>query len=705
MTKKLLFAFLKLRYTSYLMLVILLVGVSITIYQVNRSQDSRSRAAGGTSQPPKGSFDGIDTTRWVAFGWALDPDTLDTITSTPDPVGYSTKAYIYVDLYVDNPAEGKEFIGRTVAVKYRPDLPKNINYPPYHGFEISIPEEYRAGWRKFYAYAIDSSGSGPNTLLKNSQNSALSYQTIGTKPNANSQISAIVDGSPLTISTADKFAGAIDSLTWKGKEFVDSYDHGREIQSAALPNGQTWGECFNPTEAGGEYDGTGNTSTSVLQALTASGNHLVTQTQMAYWAKANTYHENCGTQTNKIPPYPFNLSNYIMKKDVTIGFLNNNHIIDYKTSLTIPQHPVYNDTGYPNSFNWEAPTNYMPKAFSTIYTYDPATHTKTRKDPGYQGEVGFPVILTTPDEQYAMGVYSPLLPQSWAQGHGYKLFDLIKSNNVITSGCVYRSGEAIPGKTYDFQCYLVVGTVKDVTQGIDQIYDNPTVPPVPTRIPESTPTVPPPPTRTPEITPTSTPTPPLPQLTIENGGVTTTLNPWAIWLTGNNLDQQNAPFTAAVFGPNDALWQDKISVTSANTFVSFSLPNNIGPEGCNTTISPCQIQVQLKQTLTGFVSNKYSITLPIAPSNTPPLPTNTSVPPTNTQTVPTPSYLRSDFGGLGGAKDGKVDIQDFNILAGEFYSTGTNRKADIIKEGLSLNKVDIQDYNAFVGDYQAYLAR
>lgn len=71
----------------------------------------------------------------------------------------------------------------------------------------------------------------------------------------------------------------------------------------------------------------------------------------------------------------------------------------------------------------------------------------------------------------------------------------------------------------------------------------------------------------------------------------------------------------------------------------------------------------------------------------------------------TPFYLRSDFGGVGGGPDGKIDIQDLNILAGEFYQTKTTYKADIIKTGDSLNRVDIQDYNAFVGDYQAYLAR
>lgn len=86
------------------------------------------------------------------------------------------------------------------------------------------------------------------------------------------------------------------------------------------------------------------------------------------------------------------------------------------------------------------------------------------------------------------------------------------------------------------------------------------------------------------------------------------------------------------------------------------------------------------------------------------VPTNTPSPtPTDVQTSPTPTYLRSDFGGLGGTKDGILDIQDFNILAGEFYQTKTSFKADIVKD--TNNRVDIQDYNAFVSDYQAYLAR
>lgn len=104
--------------------------------------------------------------------------------------------------------------------------------------------------------------------------------------------------------------------------------------------------------------------------------------------------------------------------------------------------------------------------------------------------------------------------------------------------------------------------------------------------------------------------------------------------------------------------------------------------------------------------NSWTTTDLLQPTIPPVTPEPTATPDGGSQgTSPTPSYLRSDFGGLGGQKDGKIDIQDLNILAGEFYQTRTTYKADIIRTGDSLNKVDVQDYSAFTNDYNAYLAR
>jgi hypothetical protein len=82
-------------------------------------------------------------------------------------------------------------------------------------------------------------------------------------------ISAQVKGHTLTIASSPAFAGAISSLTWKDKEFIDRRDHGRELQSAASFDGL--GECFNPTEAGSAADGADSTSTSKLLNFVARG--------------------------------------------------------------------------------------------------------------------------------------------------------------------------------------------------------------------------------------------------------------------------------------------------------------------------------------------------------------------------------------------------------------------------------------------------
>ena len=93
--------------------------------------------------------------------------------------------------------------------------------------------------------------------------------------------------SEIVITTTDRLAGAIDSLTWNGKEFIDSTDHGRQLQSAAsfdcARSGEFWAECYNPTEAGSRDDGTGKTSSSKLLSMHAEGDRLESTTQMAFW--------------------------------------------------------------------------------------------------------------------------------------------------------------------------------------------------------------------------------------------------------------------------------------------------------------------------------------------------------------------------------------------------------------------------------------
>src|SRR5579885_1853981 len=84
--------------------------------------------------------------------------------------------------------------------------------------------------------------------------------------------------SEIVLTTTARVAGAIHSLRWNGKEFLDSFDHGRQLQSASHFDcvGDFCPDTFNPTEAGSRADGTGPKSSSRLLKREASGSELRT---------------------------------------------------------------------------------------------------------------------------------------------------------------------------------------------------------------------------------------------------------------------------------------------------------------------------------------------------------------------------------------------------------------------------------------------
>ena len=123
--------------------------------------------------------------------------------------------------------------------------------------------------------------------------------------------------SEIVITTTSRVAGAIHSLKWRGKEFIDSTDHGRQLQSAANfdQGAPISAETYNPTEAGSRRDGAGASSSSQLLSLTAKGNRLTTNTLMAFWLAPG---ENSGENRAKNSTV---LSKWSLYKEVTIGVL------------------------------------------------------------------------------------------------------------------------------------------------------------------------------------------------------------------------------------------------------------------------------------------------------------------------------------------------------------------------------------------------
>jgi hypothetical protein len=151
--------------------------------------------------------------------------------------------------------------------------------------------------------------------------------------NGNATISAPALGSTLSVGTSSQFAGAVSSIKWAGKEFINNWDHGRQLQL----NSQFFNRfsCYNPYEAGSFEDGKSATSTSKLLSLSASGNRLESTTQMAWNFREFNQNPNsadsCGDPAQWLPitPYTKPLSDYRAHKTVTIGYAGIPNVIEY----------------------------------------------------------------------------------------------------------------------------------------------------------------------------------------------------------------------------------------------------------------------------------------------------------------------------------------------------------------------------------------
>lgn len=258
-------------------------------------------------------------------------------------------------------------------------------------------------------------------------------------------------------ASPDRFAGAISSVTFRGKEYINSADHGRELQSASSFDGL--GECFNPTEAGGAADGVGPKTASLPITYSASSNVMQTLTNMAFWLPpGKPYGRRCGATQFTSAQNTTVVSGHNLRKTVLMGYQGIPNVLRFEVAFSIPEDH--------QSATFEALTGYMPPEFSVFLTYDPVRRTLSTLSFG-PGEQGKPVMLATTDGRHAMGVSSPGLPQAAFQGLGYGRFRFPDTNKW---GCVFREGHIAAGSTHVYACLVAIGTVDEVIAAQNALY-------------------------------------------------------------------------------------------------------------------------------------------------------------------------------------------------------------------------------------------
>jgi alpha-tubulin suppressor-like RCC1 family protein len=287
-------------------------------------------------------------------------------------------------------------------------------------------------------------------------------------------ITAPVFGLPLTVTTSSQYAGAISSLKWNGKEFVDDWDHGRQFQS----NAQFFNryECYNPYEAGSKIDAQFPTTSSRLLALTASGNTLESTTQMAWYVapdEAKTgVGAHCGdpNQWLPAPAYTAILSDYEVHKKVTIGFAGIENVIEHWSDVYIPEQVKAGLIQI---------TEVMPYEFSNVWSYDVVSksYRNIRAPSGEDDQVK---VMTNADGSYAMAFYSPELLQPYGNGTGmgYR-WGLVFPDSVNYPEPNYACAgvgsvdhfDSFNGPSWaSDRAYLVIGNMDQVKQGLDKLH-------------------------------------------------------------------------------------------------------------------------------------------------------------------------------------------------------------------------------------------
>jgi hypothetical protein len=258
----------------------------------------------------------------------------------------------------------------------------------------------------------------------------------------------------LTMRSEAKFAGAISSLTFRGREYVNSDDHGRLMQGAIAFNQRF--ECLNPTQAGGSRDrnnlGQRSSSKRLMSYVTLENDVFIT-TRMAYWLRPG--------MTCQIPGFgraPVENRQRLSGDTYQIvhRFGLNGHPNLASMNITYVIEKAYDKAVV------EALTIYTPLQFDTFHAINPTTLDMTEEATQVPGETTSPVILSTRDGTHAIAFIS------LQKGATYARFRFPDTNKI---SLVYRDEDGITG-TNTYRAAWAIGTREEVATRLREILVN-----------------------------------------------------------------------------------------------------------------------------------------------------------------------------------------------------------------------------------------
>ena len=305
--------------------------------------------------------------------------------------------------------------------------------------------------------------AGPMAAFTNTARAQSDTSCEAAPPDAYRQtIRGIVDGDELAITVSGRFAGAVESLTWRGKEFINIFDHGRQISYAWQMDYH--GECFNPTEPGSASDLFSLSSTSeLLEVCKPQENVLTTVNQPAFWlAPGETGFCDSGTKTAVNDTL---VSDQILEKTIQIGYGDIDNVVVFTATITIPESYAY--------LQAELPTGYLRHDFTNYWVYNPETGEAFKPESeelvapwSFVYTTRFPPILATEDGAYAMGAYT--IEDFTA--YEILFYDVPDPEDRTNKWNVVLHERPLPAGEYTYTTFVVVGTLDGVIESLDELF-------------------------------------------------------------------------------------------------------------------------------------------------------------------------------------------------------------------------------------------
>jgi hypothetical protein len=285
---------------------------------------------------------------------------------------------------------------------------------------------------------------------------------------------ATVRGSQVTLSVNAVAGGVVSGLLWNGKQFINKYDFGRNIQTAINLSGQP--ERYNPTEAGDVYGCPGVAAAAWAHGsplLSSSVRNRTLQTQAAplFW-----HPQDFGGDGDRPAIWPGRIA-----KQVDLDFGGSPNVIRWVTTVTFPNSESYVDM--------EIITAYLNSEFTQFYAYDARTSAAPFAmsppsggcidpsfDPPHLEPVAGGVVIATGDRNYALGIYrrgttsNPVL---------FGLCKFLGNGGIGEYGyqttkwnALYRPAGGLAAGSYSLTSYLLVGTLDKVVSEARRLYQS-----------------------------------------------------------------------------------------------------------------------------------------------------------------------------------------------------------------------------------------